>query len=95
MKKGTSISLVILILTGMLHLTVANHYCGGKIAASKVSSSGQLANCGMEGTDKQVPPAGYPFSPVSISESINKNVSPSGEVMSAHVDLSDICVFRI
>lgn len=32
-----------------MHLTIATHYCGGKIAASKVSFSGELASCGMEG----------------------------------------------
>lgn len=61
MKKGISISLIILISIGMLHLSIANHYCGGKIAASKVSSSGLLANCGMEGTDMLVPDSGINF----------------------------------
>jgi len=61
MKKGISISLIILISIGMLHLSVANHYCGGKIAASKVSLSGHLANCGMEVTNIQVPHTGTNF----------------------------------
>ena len=33
-----------------MHFTVATHYCGGVIAASKVSVSGELASCGMEVT---------------------------------------------
>lgn len=32
-----------------MHFTVATHYCGGKLAASKVSFSGELASCDMEG----------------------------------------------
>jgi len=139
MKKGTSISLIILILIGMLHISIANHYCGGKIAASKVSSSGLLANCGMEGTDMQVPHSGTNFAkrccddivisysidnkylpsfyfvpdsyqfkfqilsvpvlsslyPISNLKLLDTNVIPPGVLMSTHVDLSDICVFRI
>jgi hypothetical protein len=55
MKKVLSISLVLLMLTAMLHLSVATHYCGGKIAASKISLSGELASCGMEGEGKEIP----------------------------------------
>lgn len=61
MKKSISISLIILISIGMLHLSLANHYCGGKIAASKVSFSGHLANCGMEVTETQEPHCGINF----------------------------------
>ena len=35
-------------LTAMLHLSVAAHFCGGKIAGLKISVSGKLASCGME-----------------------------------------------
>jgi hypothetical protein len=48
MKKIIPISLTILMLTAMLHISVAKHYCGGKIAASKISLSGELASCGMK-----------------------------------------------
>ena len=48
MKKVFSISFVLLILTAMLHLTVATHYCCGHVAALKVSLTGKLASCGME-----------------------------------------------
>src|SRR4030042_2359773 len=139
MKKGSSISLVILILIGLLHLSVANHYCGGKITASKVSPTGQLADCGMEGAGLQVPFSGINFTkhccddvvisypidsyyvpsfssvpdfyqykfqilsvpvlsslyPISNLKLLDTNVIPPGVLMSTHVDLSDICVFRI
>ena len=62
MKKISSISLVLLIMAAMLHFSVATHYCGGKIAASKISLTGKLANCGMEGSEKELPFPGLNFS---------------------------------
>lgn len=56
MKKLLSISFAFLLLLSGMHFTIATHYCGGKIAASKVSFSGELASCGMEeGSDDQCP----------------------------------------
>jgi hypothetical protein len=55
MKKVISISLTFLMLTAMLHLSVATHYCGGKIAASKISLTGKLATCGMNDDEKNLP----------------------------------------
>jgi hypothetical protein len=54
-KKVTSISLVILMLAAMFHISVAKHYCGGQIAASMVTLTGKLASCGMEGSEKELP----------------------------------------
>lgn len=53
MKKFLSISFSLLILLSVTHFTIATHYCGGEIAASKVSISGELATCGMEDADNQ------------------------------------------
>ena len=61
MKKGVSISFALLMLLAMLHLTVATHYCGGKVAASTVSLSGKLATCGMECSEKGLPLPGTNF----------------------------------
>jgi hypothetical protein len=58
MKKFLSISFSLLILLSGMHFTVATHYCGGKIAASKVSFSGGLASCGMENPVGQCPSTG-------------------------------------
>jgi hypothetical protein len=58
MKKIISIPLTILVLAAMLHLSVATHFCGGNIAASRISLSGKLASCGMEYNDKDVPVSG-------------------------------------
>jgi hypothetical protein len=54
-KKVFSILTVILLLTAMLHFSVARHYCGGELATSKISLSGDLASCGMEGTEESCP----------------------------------------
>ena len=61
MRKATSISLIILMIAAMLHVSLATHYCGGKDVASIISLSGKLANCGMEGLQKELPPSGSSF----------------------------------
>ena len=58
MKKGISISLSLLMLTAILHLSVATHYCGGIEVASRVSLTGKLADCGMESTGEKTPQGG-------------------------------------
>ena len=62
MKKVISISLVLFMIAAMLHFSVAVHYCGGEIASSKVSLTGKLANCGMEGLEKEFPISGTSLS---------------------------------
>jgi hypothetical protein len=47
MKKFLTIPLALLILFSGMHFTVATHYCGGHIAATKLSFSGKQATCGM------------------------------------------------
>jgi hypothetical protein len=47
MKKFITIPLALLILLSGMHFTIATHYCGGRIAATKVSLSGKEATCGM------------------------------------------------
>lgn len=50
MKKLLSILFASLILLSGMHFTVATHYCGEASAYTKLSVSGELATCGMEGT---------------------------------------------
>lgn len=61
MKKVTSISLSILMLAAMLHLTVATHFCGGEVAGSQISLTGKLASCGMEDSKHGLPLSGFNF----------------------------------
>ena len=61
MKRLLSISLVFLMLTAMLHLSIAMHFCGGHMAALKVSFTGKLASCDMECAEKDSPPTGTYF----------------------------------
>jgi hypothetical protein len=60
-KKGVSIILVLFMLTAMVHITVATHYCKGEFAALKISLAGKLASCGMEDPEKKLPPSGTYF----------------------------------
>jgi hypothetical protein len=55
MKKLISIFLTFLMLTALFHFSFATHYCGGTIAATKVSLSGKLATCGMESDKNDTP----------------------------------------
>jgi hypothetical protein len=60
MKKALSISFALLILLAGLHLTIATHICGGKIAQVKVSFSGKKGTCGMENNiDHKSLPLGF------------------------------------
>ena len=82
MKKVVSISLAFLMLAAVLHLSVAKHYCGGKLAASKISISGKLATCGMEADIIGNPPQGtnlrsHCCDNVLIFYGINSNYFPS------------------
>ena len=50
MKKFLSISFSSLILLSVMHVTIATHYCGSQgVTSEKVSVTGELASCGMEG----------------------------------------------
>lgn len=60
MKKLFSISLALLMLLSGLQLTISTHYCGGELADSRVSLTGHLATCGMEGeTDECTQPGNH------------------------------------
>jgi hypothetical protein len=61
MKKVLSISLSLLILVAMLHISVAMHYCEGKVVAATVSLSGKLASCGMVCQEEKLPLQGTNF----------------------------------
>jgi len=126
-------------IASVLHFSVATHYCGGQLAASKVSLTGKLASCGMESCEMKFPlqgthfanhccddfvaffeidgnytpsfsfipdsyqynfqilciPAESPVYSCGVVKSLYTTESPPGVLMSTHVDLSDICVFRI
>lgn len=82
MKKVISISLVIMMITAMLNISIATHYCGGKEVASKISLSGKLANCGMEGSEKELPLSGTNFTKHCCDDvvtfcGIDSNFTPS------------------
>lgn len=47
MKKYIVIIIALLLLVSKMHLSMATHICGGKVAATKWSLSGKTATCGM------------------------------------------------
>lgn len=61
MKKSVSISLTFLLIITLFHFSVATHYCGGTIAATRISLSGKLASCGMEKDEDNSPLTGTYF----------------------------------
>lgn len=48
MKKIFTILFLPLILAAGIQVSIDHHYCGGNLAATKVSLTGKLASCGME-----------------------------------------------
>jgi hypothetical protein len=48
MKTVLSIPLIVLIVFSGISISFASHYCGGTVAATRVSMTGELATCGME-----------------------------------------------
>jgi hypothetical protein len=61
MKKILSISLSLLMVVAVLHVSVAMHYCEGKEVATNVSFSGELASCGMTCSENEMPLQGTIF----------------------------------
>jgi hypothetical protein len=57
-RKGISILFALAIILSGAHFTIATHYCGGEVAATKVSLSGKLASCGMESAEQSCPVSG-------------------------------------
>lgn len=55
MRKIFSILFASLILVSGMHLSLAIHYCGGNLVASKISFSEQKAECGMESGKNECP----------------------------------------
>jgi hypothetical protein len=45
--------ILLLSIAAMFLFSVATHYCGGFVAATKVSLTGELATCGMENDEKE------------------------------------------
>lgn len=52
MKKLFTIVIAVVILASGLKVSINHHYCGGKLAATKITFSGKLASCGMESVQR-------------------------------------------
>ncbi len=99
MKRLISIAMVFLMLTAMLHLSIATHYCGGHLAALKVSLTGKLASCNMECAEKDSPLTGPRLIPHCCDDvvtfyAIDSNYTPSFSLVSDFYQ-HDLQVFAI
>ena len=56
MKRIVSIVFVVIVIISGIHFSFATHYCGGKIASTNFSLTGEKASCGMEATQTNCPP---------------------------------------
>lgn len=70
-----------MLLSGM-QLTISQHYCGGELADAKVSLTGHIASCGMEGeTDDCAQPGNHVESSCCKNKvsvyAVDHNFSPS------------------
>jgi hypothetical protein len=81
MKRLISIPLLVLILFSGININIASHYCGGRLAAIKVSLTGETASCGMEEHSSDLPPNGsitkHCCDDIISSISIGNNYVPS------------------
>jgi hypothetical protein len=73
-------------IASMFHFSVATHYCGGQLADSKVSVTGKLASCGMEGCEMTIPLQGTNFTNHCCDDfvtfcKIDCNYTPSSTVV--------------
>lgn len=48
MKKTFAIMIAAMMITSGMMVTIDRHYCGGKLADTKISLTGKMASCGME-----------------------------------------------
>ena len=102
MKKIISISLTILMMAGMVHVTVASHYCEKMGTSSKISFSGQLASCGMEGVEESCPVDGVNLKGHCCDDSvsvygIDSNFVPSFSVVKdlEHINFHVLNTFTV
>lgn len=82
MKKLLSISLSLLMVAALLHISVAMHFCEGKEVATTISLSGKLASCGMTCSEEEFPLPGTNFTKQCCDDivtfcGISTNYSPS------------------
>jgi hypothetical protein len=82
MRKGFSIFLSLLMLTAIVKLSVATHYCRGREVAITVSLSGKLASCNLECSEMELPLTGTNFTKQCCDDvvtfyGIDNNYTPS------------------
>jgi hypothetical protein len=82
MKKLFSIVMAFVVLMTGLNLSFDSHFCDGKLADVKFSTTGEKATCGMESDDDATLPNVNLFKPICCKDELSKltvdsNYSPS------------------
>ena len=83
MKKILSILFAFLILISVMHISIATHHCGSADETfERVSVTGELASCGMEGCDDECAAPGNHFEKPCCNDNISilavdNNYAPS------------------
>jgi pterin-4a-carbinolamine dehydratase len=81
MKALITIPLIILLTFSGISVKFATHFCGGYVAATKVSLTGELATCGMERHSHSIPfqdiLTNYCCEDITSAYSICNNYTPS------------------
>jgi hypothetical protein len=83
MKRIFPILFSLLVFLSGMHISLATHYCQGKIAATKFSFSGEKASCGMEDCASGCPVKGIHISSDCCKDEVSvyatdTNYTPSG-----------------
>lgn len=101
MKRATAILLVLGILLAGSHAVISVHYCGGRIADTKVSLSGDIASCGMEGDEGTCPMPGSNLDrqccedQVNIAGIVNQYTAPASEPVISRNIVSNLAFVQL
>lgn len=101
MKRATAILLVLVILLAGLQAMISVHYCGGRIADTQVSLSGDIASCGMEGDEETCPMPGSNMDrhccedQINIAGIVNQYTAPVSEAINSLNNILNVSLVQI
>jgi hypothetical protein len=101
MRKGVSILFALVVIISSAHLTIATHYCGGEVAARKISFSGKLATCGMENSKESCPSSEKQLKThccenrVVTIGIVNNFITPVSIQKADNQNIQDLCSFPV
>jgi hypothetical protein len=72
-KRALTILTAVVFLASGMHINLASHYCHGKLAAVRISCTGEKATCGMEVCQPESTQAQNTFSNLCCEDNISTN----------------------